>query len=490
MDEEDAEKTAFTTSWGTYCYRVMSFVLKNAEVTYMRAMTAIFHELMHQEIEVYVDDVIIKSRTQDDHVQDLRKFFEHLCMYDMKLNPSKCAFGVPSGKLLGFVVSRRGIELDPTKIKSIRDLPPPRTKKEMVRTRVTRDDQVPAPPPASVRGRGRGRGRGRARGAARAPARVAAEVPLADLTRVQAPDMPTTTTTPALQETLAQFMNYSSSSAEDGAVASEDEQRRLERFKKYDPPVFSGLATDDALGFLEDCHRILRTMARDSLSSSVYVSIPVGDSIVVDCIYRSCLVTVRGFETIVDLLLLNMVDFDIILGMDWLSPHYATLDCHAKTVMLPMPGIPRVEWSGTLDHTPSRVISFLNAQRMVEKGCAAYLAYVRGVSIDTPSVDSVSVVQDFPDVFPTDLPGMPPDRDIDFGNVHIDLLEIQIRERHGYSNTIEVEPDVQPWYHDIKRFLKTKEYPEQASGDQKRTIRRLASAFFLSGRSCTKGLQI
>ncbi|XP_070039876.1 uncharacterized protein [Nicotiana tomentosiformis] len=67
------------------------------------------------------------------------------------------------------------------------------------------------------------------------------------------------------------------------------------------------------------------------------------------------------------------------------------------------------------------------------------------------------------------------------GNVHIDLLEIQIRERHGYCNTIEIEPDAQPWYHDIKRFLKIKEYPEQASGDQKRTIRRLASSFFFSG---------
>ncbi|XP_070025267.1 uncharacterized protein [Nicotiana sylvestris] len=66
------------------------------------------------------------------------------------------------------------------------------------------------------------------------------------------------------------------------------------------------------------------------------------------------------------------------------------------------------------------------------------------------------------------------------GNVHIDALEIQIRERHGYCNTVEVELDVQPWYHDIKRFLKTKEYPEQANGDQTRTIRRLASGFFLS----------
>ncbi|XP_070035746.1 uncharacterized protein [Nicotiana tomentosiformis] len=151
-------------------------------------MTAIFHDMMHQEIEVYVDDVIIKSRTQEDHVRDLRKFFERLRMYDLKLNPAKCVFRVPSGNLLGFIVSRRA----------------------------------------------------------------------------------------------------------------------------------------DAL---------------------------------------------------------------------------ATL--------------------------------------------ASMLLYP--------------------------------------GNVHIDPLEIQIRERHGYCNAIEIEPYAQPWYHDIKRFLKIKEYPEQANGVQKRTIRRLASSFFLSG---------
>ncbi|XP_033509921.1 uncharacterized protein [Nicotiana tomentosiformis] len=67
------------------------------------------------------------------------------------------------------------------------------------------------------------------------------------------------------------------------------------------------------------------------------------------------------------------------------------------------------------------------------------------------------------------------------GNVHIDPSEIQIRERYGYCNTVEAEPDVQPWYHDVKRFLKTKKYPEKANGDKKRAIRRLASNFFLSG---------
>ncbi|XP_070007700.1 uncharacterized protein [Nicotiana sylvestris] len=104
-EEEDESFTAVEIEDICESMRVMPFGLKNVGATYMRAMTAIFHDMMHQEIEVYVDDVIIKSRMQNDHVRDLRKFFEHLCKYDFKLNPAKCAFGVPYGNLLGFIVS-------------------------------------------------------------------------------------------------------------------------------------------------------------------------------------------------------------------------------------------------------------------------------------------------------------------------------------------------------------------------------------------------
>ncbi|XP_070041148.1 uncharacterized protein [Nicotiana tomentosiformis] len=140
-------------------------------------------------------------------------------------------------------------------------------------------------------------------------------------------------------------------------------------------------------------------ISHDSLSSPFYVSMPIGDSIIVDRVYHSCLVVIGGFDTRVDLLLLSMVDFDAILGMDRLLPYHAILDCHAKTITLAMPGLPRLEWRGTLDYVP--------------------IAFVRDVSVDTPTVESIPVVRDFPDVFPADLPSMPPDSDIDFG---IDLL--------------------------------------------------------------------
>ncbi|XP_070029316.1 uncharacterized protein [Nicotiana sylvestris] len=114
-----------------------------------------------------------------------------------------------------------------------------------------------------------------------------------------------------------------------------------------------------------------------------------------------------------------MVYFGVILVMDWLSAYHDILDCHAEIVTLAMPGLPWLEWSGALDYVPSRVISLLKAQRMVEKGCNAYLAFVRDVGVDTPAVESILVERNFPYVFPADLLGMLPERDIDFG---IDLL--------------------------------------------------------------------
>ncbi|RVW53505.1 Retrovirus-related Pol polyprotein from transposon 297 [Vitis vinifera] len=130
MAPEDMEKTSFTTEWGTYCYRVMPFGLKNAGATYQRAATTLFHDMMHRDVEVYVDDMIVKTRDRPDHLAALERFFERIRQFRLRLNPKKCTFGVTSGKLLGYMVSERGIEVDPDKIRAILDMPAPRTKKE------------------------------------------------------------------------------------------------------------------------------------------------------------------------------------------------------------------------------------------------------------------------------------------------------------------------------------------------------------------------
>src|SRR4051812_8053082 len=131
MAPEDMEKTTFITPWGTFCYKVMPFGLKNAGATYHRAMTTPFHDMMHKEIEVYVDDMIAKSQLEEWHMEDLLKLFQRLRKYRLRLNPNKCTFGVRSGKLLGFVVSQRGIEVDPDKVKAIQEMPAPKTEKQV-----------------------------------------------------------------------------------------------------------------------------------------------------------------------------------------------------------------------------------------------------------------------------------------------------------------------------------------------------------------------
>ena len=99
----------------------------NIVTSCQRAMVTLFHDMMHKEIEVYVDDMIAKSQGEDDHVVNLKKLFERLRKFQLKLNPVKCTFGATSEKLLGFVVSKKRIEIDPKKVRAIQDLPPPRT---------------------------------------------------------------------------------------------------------------------------------------------------------------------------------------------------------------------------------------------------------------------------------------------------------------------------------------------------------------------------
>ena len=109
----------------------MPFGLKNAGVTYQWAMVALFHDMIHHEIEVYVDDLIARSQTKEEHLDHLHKLFERTKKYKLRLNPNKCTFGVRSGKLLGFFISGKGIEVDPTKVKAIQEMPVPCTEKEV-----------------------------------------------------------------------------------------------------------------------------------------------------------------------------------------------------------------------------------------------------------------------------------------------------------------------------------------------------------------------
>ncbi|GKV46573.1 hypothetical protein SLEP1_g53545 [Rubroshorea leprosula] len=130
---DDQEKTAFYAGDAIYCYVMMPFGLKNAGATYQKLVQIIFKLQIGRNIEVYVDDMIVTSVQAEDHIDDLRETFQNLRQARMKLNPLKCTFAVESGKFLGYVVSKKGIEVNPEKVQAVQQREPPRTVKDVQR---------------------------------------------------------------------------------------------------------------------------------------------------------------------------------------------------------------------------------------------------------------------------------------------------------------------------------------------------------------------
>ncbi|KAL0456229.1 UNVERIFIED_CONTAM: hypothetical protein Slati_0962100 [Sesamum latifolium] len=122
---EDHKRVSFITSAGTFCYVAMPFILKNVGATYQRIVDKIFRPQIKRNVEVYVDDMLVKSKEARSHVTDLEETFSILRKYRLKLNPGKRMFGVRGGRFLGFMVTQRGIKANPLKIKAILDMKAP-----------------------------------------------------------------------------------------------------------------------------------------------------------------------------------------------------------------------------------------------------------------------------------------------------------------------------------------------------------------------------
>jgi hypothetical protein len=133
MAKEDMSKTAFCCPRfiGLFEWVVMTFGLKNVSAMYQRAMNLIFNDLLGIILEIYIDDVIVKSDSMGSHLADLRLALERMCQYGLKMNPLKCVFGVLASKFLRFIIHEHGIEIDPMKIESINKVLPPQCKNDM-----------------------------------------------------------------------------------------------------------------------------------------------------------------------------------------------------------------------------------------------------------------------------------------------------------------------------------------------------------------------
>jgi hypothetical protein len=119
LKKEDKEKIAFITPYSVFCYQVMPFGLKNVGATYQRMMQTCLGSQIGRNIQVYINDVVITTSKEESLINDLKESFDNLDRYKLKINPTKCSFGVSAGQLLGFLVSARGIEANSEKIQAI-----------------------------------------------------------------------------------------------------------------------------------------------------------------------------------------------------------------------------------------------------------------------------------------------------------------------------------------------------------------------------------
>jgi hypothetical protein len=122
---DDKEKTTFITPFGIFCYTKRAFGLKNGGATYQKCVCTVLESQIERNIEAYIDDIVVKSEKRGDLLEDLKETFDNLRKSKMMLNPKKCIFGMSSGKLLGYMISSRGIDVNPKKVEAILNLQPP-----------------------------------------------------------------------------------------------------------------------------------------------------------------------------------------------------------------------------------------------------------------------------------------------------------------------------------------------------------------------------
>ena len=149
------------------------------------------------------------------------------------------------------------------------------------------------------------------------------------------------------------------------------------------------------------------------LAYDLFVTSPLGHSVKVNRVYKNCPLMVHDREFSVDLIALPFQEFDLILVMDWLSKHRAIVNCNKKIVLLKCPDLSEVIIQGIRSESAPKVMSAMKARRFLRKGCEAFLALILDSKREQVNLETIPMIREFPDVFPEELPGVPPEREVD-----------------------------------------------------------------------------
>ncbi|VFQ64092.1 unnamed protein product [Cuscuta campestris] len=206
----------------------------------------------------------------------------------------------------------------------------------------------------------------------------------------------------------------------------------LGMFSLFDTPMLALIDPGSTLSYICVPMPEKSDIQRGDLEYPMVVSNPLGHNMQLHHLYRNCPLTAHGHQLSANLIELPYKEFDIILGMDWLTERQAIIDCGLRTVRLKTDDGDVVEVKGELFPKPPEFMSYMQAKRLIRKKCEAFLCHVRDTGKETPKQKDIPTVCDFPDVFPDDLPGLPPPREVEFSidlKIH-DVFHVSMLRRY------------------------------------------------------------